>query len=174
MNYTRTHQSSYVSKWSWAQRARVVLWFSSWVVLFSSFLPFVPHLLSQGPFLMLTITIFLSWDPSHSLYGPSNPYAIPYTTTGQGTLFAYLFLVMDDYSSSRFSHICCILLFPWHSMTFYSYSVEHSTKFCHILLLTQQISSQVYKSIHLYLFYTLDLRNTCIGSLLSWVTCSKA
>ena len=59
---------------------------------------------------MLTITIFLSWDPSHSLYAPFNPYAIPCITTGQGVLFAYLFLVMDDYSSSRFSHICCVLL----------------------------------------------------------------
>ena len=87
-----------------------VLRFSSWVVLFSSFLPFVPRLLSQGPFPMLTITIFLSWNPSHSPYMPSNPYTIPYTTTRQGTLFAYLFLVMDNYSSSRFSHICCVLL----------------------------------------------------------------
>ena len=83
VNYTRTHQSSYVSKWSWAQRARVVLWFSSWVALFSSFLPFMPRPLSQGPFPMLTITIFLSWDPLHSPYWPSNPYAIPYTTTGR-------------------------------------------------------------------------------------------
>ena len=84
--------------------------FSSWVALFSSSLPFMSHLLSWGPFPMLTIIIFLSWDPSHSPYVPSNPYAIPYTTTGQGTLFAYLFLVMDDYSFSQFSHICCVLL----------------------------------------------------------------
>ena len=87
-----------------------VLQFSSWVVLFSSSLSFMPRLLSQGPFPMLTIIIFLSWDPSHSLYVPSNLYAVPYTTTGQRTLFAYLFLVMDDYSFSRFSHICCMLL----------------------------------------------------------------
>ena len=87
-----------------------MLWFSSWVVLFSSFPPFVPCLLSRGPFPMHIITIFLSWDPSHSLYMPSNLYAVPYTTTGQRTLFAYLFLVMDDYSSSRFSRICCVLL----------------------------------------------------------------
>ena len=79
-------------------------------MLFSSYLPFVSHLLSQGPFPMLTIIIFLFWDPSHSLYVPSNPYTVPYTTTGQGTLFAYLFLVMNDYSFSRFSHICSILL----------------------------------------------------------------
>ena len=87
-----------------------MLRFSSWVVLFSSSLLFVPCLLSQGPFPMLTITIFLSWDPSHSPYMPFNPYAVPCTTTGQRVLFAYLFLVMNDYSSSRFSHICCILL----------------------------------------------------------------
>ena len=88
----------------------VLLRFYSWVVLFSSFLPFMPHLLSQGPFPLPTIIIFLSWDPSHSPYAPSNPYAVPYTTTGQGTLFTYLFLVMDDYSFSRFSCICCVLL----------------------------------------------------------------
>ena len=87
----------------------LLLWFSSWIALFSSSLPFMPHLLSRDPFSMLTIIIFLSWDPSHSLYMPSNPYAIPYTTTRQGALFAYLFLVMDDYSFSWFSHICCML-----------------------------------------------------------------
>ena len=105
-----------------------LLQFSSWIALFSSSLLFVPHLLSQGPFPMLTIIIFLSWDPSHSPYALSNPYTIPYTTTGQGTLFAYLFLVMDDYSFSRFSCICCmLLLLILFSMTFHSYSVEHST-----------------------------------------------
>ena len=87
-----------------------VLQFSSWVVLFSLSLLFVPHLLSQGPFPMLTIIIFLFWDPSHSPYAPFNPYTILCTTTRQGVLFTYLFLVMDDYSSSRFSCICCILL----------------------------------------------------------------
>ena len=93
----------------WGQKAWL-LQFSSWVALFFLSLLFMLHLLSQGPFPMLTIIISLSWDPSHSLYAPSNPYAVPYTTTGQGTLFAYLFLVMDDYSSSQFSRICCILL----------------------------------------------------------------
>ena len=88
----------------------VMLQFSSWIALFFSSLLFVPCLLSQGPFPMLTITIFLSWDPSHSPYAPSNPYAIPCTTTRQGVLFAYLFLVMNNYSSSQFSRICCILL----------------------------------------------------------------
>ena len=58
----------------------LVLWFSSWAALLSSFFLFVPHLLSQGPFLMPIITIFLFWDPSHSLYVPSNPYTIPYIT----------------------------------------------------------------------------------------------
>ena len=87
-----------------------VLQFSSWVVLFFSSLLSVPHLLSRSPFLMLTITIFLSWDPSHSPYTRSNPYTIPSIIARQGILFAYLFLVMDNYSSSRFSHISCILL----------------------------------------------------------------
>ena len=86
----------------------ILLQFSSWVALFSSSLLFMPHLLSQGPFLMLTITIFLSWDPLHSLYMLSNPYTVPSIITGQGILFAYLFLVMDDYSSGWFSHIGCI------------------------------------------------------------------
>ena len=95
-------------KWTWS--SSMVLQFASWAALFSSSLLFLPCLLSQGPFPMLTITIFLSWDPSHSPYMPSNPYAVPYTTTRQGTLFAYLFLVMDNYSFSRFSHICCMLL----------------------------------------------------------------
>ena len=88
----------------------LVLRFSSWVALFSSSLLSVPRLLSQGPFLMLTITIFLSWDLSHSLYALSNPYAVPSIIARQGILFAYLFLVMDDYSSSRFSCIGCVLL----------------------------------------------------------------
>ena len=56
----------------------VLLQFSSWVALFSSLLLFVPHLLSWGPFPMLTIIIFLFWDPSHSPYMPFNPYAVPY------------------------------------------------------------------------------------------------
>ena len=59
---------------------------------------------------MLTITISLSWDPSHSPYVPFNPYTVPCITTGQGVFFVYLFLVMDDYSFSQFSHICCVLL----------------------------------------------------------------
>ena len=87
-----------------------VLRFSFWVVLFSSSLLFVLHLLSQDPFVMLTIIISLSWDPSHSPYAPFNPYAIPCITTRQGVLFAYLFLVMDNYSFSRSSRICCVLL----------------------------------------------------------------
>ena len=88
----------------------VMLRFSFWVALFSSSLLFVPRLLFQGPFLMLTITIFLSWDPPHSLFVLSNPYAVPNIIAGQGILFAYLFLVMDNYSSSQFSRISCILL----------------------------------------------------------------
>ena len=85
----------------------VMLQFYSWVALFSSSLL---CLLSWGPFLMLTITIFLSWDPSHSPYMLSNPYTVPSIIARQEILFAYLFLVMDDYSSSQFSHISCIFL----------------------------------------------------------------
>ena len=88
----------------------VMLRFSSWAALFSSFLLFVPHLLSQGPFLTPIITIFLSWDLSHSPYMPSNPYTVPCITAGQGIFFASLFLVMDTYFSSRFSHISYVLL----------------------------------------------------------------
>ena len=88
----------------------LLLRFYSWVALFSLSLLFMLHLLSWDPFVMLTITISLSWDPSHSPYAPFNPYAIPCITTGQGVFFVYLFLVMDDYSFSRFSRICCVLL----------------------------------------------------------------
>ena len=87
-----------------------LLRFYSWVALFSLSLLFVLRLLSQDPFVTLTITISLSWDPSHSPYTPFNPYAVPCITTGQGILFAYLFLVMGDYSFSSFSRICCIFL----------------------------------------------------------------
>ena len=69
-----------------------LLQFSSWAVLFSSSCPFMPHLLFWSPFLMPIITIFLSWDPLHSLYMPSNPYAIPCITTGQGISFCLLLL----------------------------------------------------------------------------------
>ena len=96
-----------------------MLQFSSWAVFFFLFLLFMPHLLSWGPFFTPIITIFLSWDPSHSLYAPSNPYAVPCITTRQGIPFAYHFLVMDSYSPSQFSHIGCIpLLLILFSMTF--------------------------------------------------------
>ena len=97
-----------------------LLRFSSWVVLFFSSLLFMPHLLSRGPFLMLTITIFLSWDPSYSPYAPANPYTVPSIIAGQGILFAYRFLFMDNYSSSQFSCISCVLLlFILFSMMFH-------------------------------------------------------
>ena len=87
-----------------------VLRFSSLAVLFSLYLHFMPHLLSQDPSLMPIITIFLSWDPSHSPYAPSNPYTIHCITTRQGIFFLSLLLVMDAYSSSQFSHIHYIFL----------------------------------------------------------------
>ena len=54
------------------------------VALFSSSPLFVLRLLSQDPSVMLTITISSSWDPSHSLSAPFNPYTVPCITTGQG------------------------------------------------------------------------------------------
>ena len=41
---------------------------------------------------MLITTIFLSWDPSLSPYVPSNPYAIPCITAGQGDTLCLSFL----------------------------------------------------------------------------------
>ena len=79
-------------------------------MLFSLSLLFVLCLLSWDPFVTLTITTSLSWDPLHSLYMPFNPYTVPCITIGQGVLFVYLFLVMDDYSFSQFSPICCVFL----------------------------------------------------------------
>ena len=100
----------------------VMLRFSFWAVLFSSFLLFVPHLPSQGPFLTPIITIFLSWDLSHSPYMPSNPYTVPCITAGQGIFFASLFLVMDAYFSSQFSRIGYILLLLiFFSMIFHDF-----------------------------------------------------
>ena len=69
---------------------------------------------------MAIITIFLSWDLSHSPYVPSNPYTVPCITAGQGIFFASLFLVMDTYSSSWFSRIGYVfLLLIFLSMIFH-------------------------------------------------------
>ena len=71
---------------------------------------------------MPIIIIFLSWDLSHSPYAPSNPYTVPCITAGQGIFFASLFLVMDAYSSSRFSRIGYIfLLLIFFSMIFHDF-----------------------------------------------------
>ena len=79
---------------------------------------------------MSIITIFLSWDLSHSLYVPSNPYTIPCITTGQGIFFTSLFLVMDAYSSSQFSHIDYVfLLLIFLSMIFYDFLLLLSRTF---------------------------------------------
>ena len=129
----------------------LLLWFSSWVVLFSLSLLFMPRLLSQGPFLMLTITIFLSWDPSHSPYALSNPYAIPSIITGQGILFAYLFLVMDDYSSSQFSRISCIFpLLILLSMTFHDILFLLSRTFYLVLPCSFTYSADLFWSIQVH------------------------
>ena len=99
-----------------------MLQFSSWVALFSLFLLFMPHLPSWSPFLTPIITIFLSWDLSHSPYVPSNPYTILCVIAGQGIYFASLFLVMDTYSPSQFSHIGYIfLLLIFFSMIFHDF-----------------------------------------------------
>ena len=109
--------------WSFTSKVdliKLLLQFSSWAVLFSSFLHFVLHLPSWGPFLMPIITIFLSWGLSHSPYMPSNLYTVPCIATRQGTFFTSLFLVMDPYSSSWFSHISYVfLLLIFLSMIFH-------------------------------------------------------
>ena len=126
----------------------MMLRFSSWVVLFSSSLLFVLRLLSRDPFVMLTITISLSWDPSHSPYAPFNPYTIPCITTGQGVLFAYLFLVMDDYSFSRFSHIrCMFLLLILLSITFHDLPFLFSRTFYLVLSCSFAYSAGLLSSI---------------------------
>ena len=56
------------------------------------------------------------------------------------------------------------------SLTFYSYSAEHSTLFFSLLSLTKQISCWVYKTSYMYLVLTLDLCNPCVVLSLSWVT----
>ena len=65
----------------------LLLWFYSWVALFSLSLLFMLRLLSWDPFVTLTITISLSWDPSPSPYAPFNPVhrSLHYYWTG-GTL----------------------------------------------------------------------------------------
>ena len=55
------------------------------------------------------------------------------------------------------------------SMTFYSYSVEHSTLFSNILLLTQQISLRVYKTMHMYCTYSSLLICTIHALYLSYL-----
>ena len=102
-----------------------MLWFSSWEVLFSSSLLFMLHLLSQGPFLMLTITIFLSWDPSHSPHMLSNPYTISSIITGQGILFVTVSLLSHGWLLLQpilLYRLCTPLIhspfhnIPWHSV----------------------------------------------------------
>ena len=109
----------------WASPRRLsMLRFSSWAVLFSSSHPFVPHLLSQSPFPMLIITIFLSWDLLHSPYAPSNPYTVPCITTGQrisfclsllsdGHLLLQPILLYRLYTPLTHSFLYDI---PWHSV----------------------------------------------------------
>ena len=98
----------------------VMLQFSSWAALFSSSCPFVPHLLSQGPFLMLIITISLSGTPYIHHMCPLTPTLFLALLPDREYPFAYHFLVTDTYSSSQFSRIGCIpLLLILFSMTFH-------------------------------------------------------
>ena len=82
------------------------------------------HLLSWGPFLMLIITIFLSWDPSHSPYAPSNPYAVPCITARQGdtlclSLLSHghllLQLILSYWLHTPLTHPLFYNI-PWHSI----------------------------------------------------------
>ena len=126
----------------------VMLQFSSWAVLFSLFLHFVLHLPSWGPFPMPIITIFLSWDLSHSPYTPSDPYAIPCITTRQGMFFTSLFLVMDAYSSSQFSRISYVfLLLIFLSMIFHDVLLLLSGTFYLVLQYSSTYSADLFLSI---------------------------
>ena len=108
--YAKNAMACHMTIW-----ADSMLRFSSSAALFSLYLHFIPHLPFWDPFFMPITTIFLSWDPSHLPYTPSNPYAVHYITTRQGIFFLSLLLVMDAYSSSQFSHIdyiSLLLIFP--------------------------------------------------------------
>ena len=125
-----------------------LLRFSSWAVPFSLFLLFMPHLPSWGPFLTPIITIFLSWDLSHSPYVPSNPYTIPCIIAGQGIFFASLFLVMDAYSSSQFSRISYVLLlFIFPSLIFHDFLLLLSRTFYLVLWYSFAYSADLFLSI---------------------------
>ena len=141
------HHALVSSQSGWEGRVKV-LQFYSWVALFSLSLLFVLCLLSRDPFVTLIIIISLSWDPSHSPYAPFNPYTVPCITTRQRVLFAYLFLVMDDYSFSRFSHICCIfLLLILLSITFHDLPFLLSGTFYLVLSCSFAYSADLLSSI---------------------------
>ena len=106
-------------------------------MLFSSSPLFMLHLLSWGPFLMLTITIFLSWDPLHSPYAPSNPYTIPCITTGQGISFCLsllshgwllLQLILSYWLHTPLTHSPFHDI-PWHSVLTQQDILPHSAIF---------------------------------------------
>ena len=126
----------------------VMLQFSSWAVLFSLFLLFMPHLPSWGPFLTPIITIFLSWDLLHSPYVPSNPYTVLCIIARQWMFFASLFLVMDAYSSSQFSHIgYIVLLLIFLSMIFHDFLPLLSKMFYLVLQYSFAYSADLFLSI---------------------------
>ena len=143
----------------------LVLWFSSWAVLFSSSCPFVPHLLSRGPFPMLIITIFLSWDPLHSPYTPSNPYAIPCITTRQGISFCLLLLsdghlllqpILSYWLHTPFTH-SFLYDIPWHSVLTQWNVLPCSAMFFHLLSrsLLEYISPCTYSVLLICAIHTL-------------------
>ena len=79
---------------------------------------------------------------------PSNPYAVPCITAGQGILFASLFLVMDAYSFSRFSRISCVLvLLIFFSMIFHDVLFLLSATFYLVLQYSFTYSADLFLSI---------------------------
>ena len=92
-------------------------------------------------------------------YTPFNPYAVSCITTRQGVLFAYLFLVMDDYSFSWFSRICCIFLLlillsiTFHDLPFLLSGTFYLVPSCSFCLLSR--SPLEYISPHTCIYSTL-------------------
>ena len=79
---------------------------------------------------------------------PSNPYTVPCITARQGIFFASLFLVMDTYSSSQFSHIgYMFLLLIFLSMIFHDFLPLLSGMFYLVLQYSFAYSAGLFLSI---------------------------
>ena len=86
---------------------------------------------AQGGFtiLFLGATFFSSWDHSLLPYTLTHPYTVLHATTGQGTSLSLL-LVIDNYSSSQFSHISYVLpLTHCDALMFHRFLVLLSSSF---------------------------------------------